>query len=101
MPGRIWLGHPMRSPEENRAIIRSQMRELGAGRMICLTCPSCKQERALTGMYRCYQCGIWFCDRGCAAAHWPEAAAARHSHMPISEHDGALLTPGESEEGAV
>ena len=77
----------MISPEENRRIIRSQMRELGAARMVCLTCPSCGQQRGLAGMYRCYQCGVWFCDRGCAAAHWPEAAAARHTRIPVSEHD--------------
>lgn len=71
-----------RTREEKRAVIRGQLRELGAGRTICITCGQCGKPRGLVFMFRCFECGIWFCDH-CGPSHWPEAAAGRQDYNTV------------------
>lgn len=73
--------------EEKRAIIRKQLRQLGAARSVCMDCGQCGRPRAITYMFRCFQCGIWFCDH-CGPSHWPEAAAAKQDYHRVSIADG-------------
>ena len=44
-------------------------------------CGGCGRSTALPWLYRCFECGVWYCA-SCGASHWPEAAAARAARVP-------------------
>ena len=47
---------------------------------VVLDCGGCGRSVPLPFLYRCYECGVWYCT-SCGARHWPEAAAARAARM--------------------
>lgn len=61
----------------NRRTLRVQLQ---AARLadVAVPCATCGEARPLWALYRCYECGLWFC-RVCGAEHWPEAAANREA----------------------
>lgn len=62
--------------EAKRALMRQQQREIGTASRLTITCAGCSQALPLRSMYRCYECGLYYCVL-CGKEHWPEAAAAR------------------------
>lgn len=65
------------SEEETRAIAKSQFKE--AIETIGVTC-GCGHRLPLRFSYRCYYCGVYFCDR-CAAVHFGETREERKARL--------------------
>ncbi len=54
----------------NVLTIKAQSKELGEAHFaLRVTCGGCWQKVKLWRAYRCYYCGIYFCE-GCAAVHF-------------------------------
>ena len=73
-------------------IVESQTRETvqqeaaGVGvRMAAITCP-CGTKRAVTLMYKCLYCGVWFCE-WCAEAHFGKT---REEYRKEKAHNAVL-----------
>lgn len=60
---------PASEIEQNKQIIKQQTRELGENLSLKLTCGGCGKTMRLIRAFRCYLCGIYFCDT-CAAKHF-------------------------------
>ena len=65
--------------EAVRRVVASQLRQALAARAVLVDCAGCGRSISLLYLYRCHECGAWFCV-GCGAAHWP--ASARQASPP-------------------
>lgn len=70
-------GQEMTTDEKNRRV-RAQLRCVG-GLSASLPCGECGAWHRVGKSYRCFQCGLWLCER-CGAVHWPDAAAKREGY---------------------
>lgn len=62
--------------EAHRERLAAQLRDAMAAGRVTVACAGCGHRMSLPFLYRCYECGMFFCTR-CGATHWPDAAAAR------------------------
>lgn len=62
--------------ETHRERVAAQLRAAMPASHVTVACAGCDRSTPLPYLYRCYECGMFFCTR-CGATHWPDAAAAR------------------------
>lgn len=67
---------------ETTAIILAQLAQIHEGNT-WIDCGKCYSAYPLWKLYRCYYCGIWFCERCC-----PEHFGKKRELMAV--RDGAL-----------